>query len=921
MPRPARPPLLLPALILLGLGLRVLRLDFQPLWWDEGYSVWFAGHSLPDMLRLTAQDIHPPLYYALLHLWAQLFGFAPLSLRLFSLAAGLPAIPLAYLLGRDLFDRRAGLLAAAIVAVNPLAIFYSQEVRMYGLAATFSLAALWSGWRWIQTRRGRGVGVVYLLSLLGGLYTLYYFALLPLAQGLWMALAPRPRRRRWPAPFLAAGLLYLPWLLYAGPKLLDYVAYKVVQDNDTPLALLPYVGRHLSAFLLGHLEGDLAPLWAWGLLLLLPAAAALAIGRRQAGGAGRGSPLLYLLLPLLLALSVGFIQQLRAPFIPARFERVLLFAAPALWLLLALGLRQLARQARSAALLSGLWCIIALAASLSTFYTTPRYAERDYRPLLRQVQAAADFGEPSQTAATDSFFAIYPWQIGYFWAYVAAPGPDHPAHLSRSQSWGPALQAQLDALLARGDVWFPAHLSLGGILEGAVEAHLDRSAYQLANTWHGPETRLTAWTPTQPDLIWEALPTPLAWQNGLSLTQARLTPATFSPAQPRLRLEFTWSSSAAIDPAGLTLSLWLSDAGGRRWAQRDLTPFGHPWPALDPASPRWPNQDRIAWALPVGLPPGVYDLSIALLAADQTPIALAGANPAPQAWLGSLALPAGLALPGQMQPRFPAAVGDAIHFRGHDRDPAPLRTGDDLALTLFWQPRIAPAADYFVFVQLLDENRVVAGLEEPPLAWRPTSAWPPGLPVRSQQRLRIPAALPAGDYRLIAGLFAGDGTRLRWGRGDFIELGRVQVLARDHDFTPPAPQHPLELTLAGGHRLAGYDLVAGNSPGSPINLTLHWQPAGPTDPRYSVFVHLLDERDAIRDQSDAQPADGAHPTTSWLAGESVTDSHTLALPRDLSAGPFRLALGLYNPITGERLPFIAADGAVIADHLVLLLGE
>ncbi|NUQ39679.1 MAG: hypothetical protein HUU23_18205, partial [Caldilineales bacterium] len=201
------------------------------------------------------------------------------------------------------------------------------------------------------------------------------------------------------------------------------------------------------------------------------------------------------------------------------------------------------------------------------------------------------------------------------------------------------------------------------------------------------------------------------------------------------------------------------------------------------------------------------------------------------------------------------------------------------------------------------------------------SAWPPGLPVRSQQRLRIPAALPAGDYRLIAGLFAGDGTRLRWGRGDFIELGRVQVLARDHDFTPPAPQHPLELTLAGGHRLAGYDLVAGNSPGSPINLTLHWQPAGPTDPRYSVFVHLLDERDAIRDQSDAQPADGAHPTTSWLAGESVTDSHTLALPRDLSAGPFRLALGLYNPITGERLPFIAADGAVIADHLVLLLGE
>lgn len=50
---------ILGALILLGLILRLIRLDFQPLWWDEGYSVWFAGQSLADMVKLTARIFTP----------------------------------------------------------------------------------------------------------------------------------------------------------------------------------------------------------------------------------------------------------------------------------------------------------------------------------------------------------------------------------------------------------------------------------------------------------------------------------------------------------------------------------------------------------------------------------------------------------------------------------------------------------------------------------------------------------------------------------------------------------------------------------------------------------------------------------------------------------------------------------------------
>ena len=393
-------------LLLLGLGLRLLRLDFQPLWWDEGYSVWFAGQSLLAMLRLTAADIHPPLYYALVHGWNQMLGLNPVMLRLFSVFASIPAIPLAYVLGRDLHSRRVGVIAAALVALNPLAIFYSQEIRMYGLAATLSLAALWAGWRWARPtaswRHGLGLGVSTLL----GFYTLYYFALLTLSQTVWVLVAARRRLRPWLGVIGATVLLYLPWVLYAGPKLLDYVAYKIVKDNDTPLSLLPYLGRHLSAFLVGHLEGPLASLWPWALLLLIPLLLAFPLSPivnslpipSSIVNSSLPNPALYLLLCLSIPLLVGFIQQLRAPFLPDRFERVLLIAAPAFWLLTALGLEQLWRLAKPAALVIAGLLAVAIIGSLVAFYTTPRYEQQDYRPLIADVRHNAALA----TASTPS---------------------------------------------------------------------------------------------------------------------------------------------------------------------------------------------------------------------------------------------------------------------------------------------------------------------------------------------------------------------------------------------------------------------------------------------------------------------------------------------------------------------------------------
>jgi uncharacterized membrane protein len=88
-------------LLLLGIGVvvRIGFLDWQPLWADEGYSVYFATESVSRLLWLTANDIHPPLYYLLLHGWTG-WSTAPSALRLFSILVAVPTLLIALALAR-----------------------------------------------------------------------------------------------------------------------------------------------------------------------------------------------------------------------------------------------------------------------------------------------------------------------------------------------------------------------------------------------------------------------------------------------------------------------------------------------------------------------------------------------------------------------------------------------------------------------------------------------------------------------------------------------------------------------------------------------------------------------------------------------------------------------------------------------------
>ena len=219
-----------PALVLLGL-LAVsayLRTDSlgASLWMDEGLSIGIASQptfDIPDVLR---QDGSPPLYYMMLHLWMELVGNGPAETQGMSVAISLIAVPGGLWAGWALFGRRAGLICAALAAVNPFLTVYAQETRMYSLMVVLSLFAT-AAFLLAFVYRDRRYLPVFAVLLAGLLYThswgifvtagtLFTFAVVLLQADDRKALL-----RDGLIAFGVAFVIYVPWI----PTLLYQVAH------------------------------------------------------------------------------------------------------------------------------------------------------------------------------------------------------------------------------------------------------------------------------------------------------------------------------------------------------------------------------------------------------------------------------------------------------------------------------------------------------------------------------------------------------------------------------------------------------------------------------------------------------------------------------------------------------------------------
>jgi len=123
-------------ILILGLVLRLISLN-QSFWLDEATSgLVVRNFSLTEIVtKFSPGDFHPPLYYLILKVWSSFFGTSEIALRFPSIIFGLLTIYFVYLIGKELFNKKAGIIAGILLATSGLHIYYSQEARMYSLTA------------------------------------------------------------------------------------------------------------------------------------------------------------------------------------------------------------------------------------------------------------------------------------------------------------------------------------------------------------------------------------------------------------------------------------------------------------------------------------------------------------------------------------------------------------------------------------------------------------------------------------------------------------------------------------------------------------------------------------------------------------------------------------------------------------------
>lgn len=283
------------ALTVVALGLRLVAP--RGLWLDEATSVHQARLGFGEMLGLIyREDNHPPLHHALLWLDIRLVGDSELAVRLPSIVMGALLVPMLYLTGKALFDRRVGVIAAAIGAVAPLAVWYGQEARMYSQFMLLAVIAVYAQARVLQGGGAR-YWVLFTLSSVALIYT-QYFAVLHVAATMLVFLVEIVRRRRAGnagallrrvlGSALAQALLLAPLVPFAlyqaahnqasgfGFSGSGLSAGSAVVPPPSIYGLLTNVQWAMFGYQSDRLTTRLVALWPIGLLLLL-----LLLGRRR----------------------------------------------------------------------------------------------------------------------------------------------------------------------------------------------------------------------------------------------------------------------------------------------------------------------------------------------------------------------------------------------------------------------------------------------------------------------------------------------------------------------------------------------------------------------------------------------------------------------------------------------------------------
>lgn len=179
------------------------------LWGDEAFSAVLSKDSILRIIDVSARDTYPPLYNITEHILFQLFGNSEIAIRSLSFLYFLLTVFFVYKIGTFLWNKRVGLVAAALTFLNPFFFIYAFEGRMYSILALGVTASMY----FFLKRNWIG----YVIATAWALYSHHFSMFALFVQGIWFLYEYVFGKRKVAISmfkaFVAIGILYLPWTI------------------------------------------------------------------------------------------------------------------------------------------------------------------------------------------------------------------------------------------------------------------------------------------------------------------------------------------------------------------------------------------------------------------------------------------------------------------------------------------------------------------------------------------------------------------------------------------------------------------------------------------------------------------------------------------------------------------------------------
>lgn len=251
--------------------------------------------------------------------------------------------------------------------------------------------------------------------------------------------------------------------------------------------------------------------------------------------------------------------------------------------------------------------------------------------------------------------------------------------------------------------------------------------------------------------------------------------------------------------------------------------------------------------------------------------------------------------------------GQQIRLLGYDLSDGMAKPGMKLWVTLYWEALQAVDTDYSVFVHLVDDRGVTIAQHDsyPGAGNDPTSDWQVGQARRDVHPLDVPAAVLAqAPLRIRVGLYnytTGQRLPVYFWEGRVIEFAELPV-ELELEGVSGTVLTASNFMFGGQIALTGYHVEPITAaPGDTLRITLRWQALKMLNTDYTVFVHLMRTGAEIWGQKDHVPRDEQSPTSTWVAGQVITDAFELPISPDAPEDDYQLIVGLYESATIQRL--------------------